>query len=167
MIVSDIPDFRSDQCGQPFTGKAATMLKNMLKDKGIIDCYFTYIVKCRPYDGVEPTKEQIAACMPYFEKEYEKVQPKYILTLGNNALSALTKHSGIMKWRGQELAYRDSILIPTMSPAAIDRNPRNRPLFDADISLLADKINGVNHNNDDIQIHYVYDKDELKALYVH
>lgn len=65
-----------------------------------------------------------------------------ILALGNEALYVTTGHSGIMKYRGQRL---DSLNLPVMasvSPAAVDRNPSQLSLLQADVAALLRWVNG-------------------------
>jgi uracil-DNA glycosylase family 4 len=60
--------------------------------------YFTSTLKCRQFD-LSASKADIKACSTYLNQEIARVKPKWILATGNEALLALTGHSGIMKYR--------------------------------------------------------------------
>jgi len=104
--------------------------------------FFTSVVKCRAFD-VDPGKRDIKACVEaYLHKEIEALKPKFILGMGNEALAALTSHSGIMKWRGRVEEVNGAQVITTVSPASVTRNPGQKGAWQADLQLFASTING-------------------------
>lgn len=60
-----------------------------------------------------------------------------ILALGNEGLHAVTGHSGIMKYRGRDLAASDGTrCVASISPAAIERTPSLQAMLASDIASL-------------------------------
>jgi uracil-DNA glycosylase family 4 len=106
------------------------------------ECYFTSALKCQNYEA-NIGKTDIKMCRGYLEAEIRKVKPTWILALGNEALGALTSHSGIMKYRGRVIEHHSGAKIfPTISPNAVLRNPGQRPSYMADLKLFVAEILG-------------------------
>lgn len=134
MVVSRMPNSPTYQ----------TMIEAELVEAGIDleRVFFTSVIKCRAFD-VEPGKRGLKACTEaYLDKEIEAIQPKYILGFGNEALSALTKHSGIMKWRGRVEEINGAQVVCSVSPASVTRNPGQKGAWQADLQLFGSTING-------------------------
>ena len=148
MFVGEAPGASEDKSGLPFQGRAGQLLTRILKEHGIKreDVYITNAVKCRPPDNATPTKKQIQACHEYLIAEIEAVKPKVIVTLGNTPLQAVLKKSGIMKHRGEpvQATFRSHtcMVVPTVHPASIFRNPKNEPLFKADLDTMEGVLRG-------------------------
>src|SRR5580765_380336 len=86
MIVSRMPNSPTYQ----------DMIEAELVNAGIeLDrCFFTSVIKCRSFDA-NPGKNDLKTCVAtYLDAEIASVKPKFILGFGNEALTALTKHSG-------------------------------------------------------------------------
>lgn len=144
MIVGEAPGFREDDVRKPFAGKAGQLLDASLQEVGLNrDQFFvSNACKCRPPENRTPTVTEIKACAQYLEGEIEAVQPKFILTVGNVGLRAVTKKSGIMKHRG-EIYERDSAkVLPTVHPAAVLRNPHYADVWRADLATFARLVRG-------------------------
>jgi DNA polymerase I len=130
-LVGEAPGFREDDIGKPFAGRSGRLLDDILIELGANrrDVYISNIVHCRPPDNRTPSKKEMQACFPYLEKELDVVRPNMIVALGNTALKALTRRSGITKYRGTTFDYQGNgwyaKILPTFHPAAILRNPRN------------------------------------------
>ena len=91
MVVSRMPNSRTYQ----------EMIEAELMSAGVPleRTYFTSVVKCRSFDA-DPGKKDLKVCTEtYLDAEIAAIKPKFILGFGNEALAALTPHSGIMKWR--------------------------------------------------------------------
>jgi DNA polymerase-1 len=139
MIVGEAPGAREDESHKAFVGPAGILLTEELAAAGIkrSDCYITNVAKCRPPQNRTPTKKEISTCVDaYLEREISRVNPRYILTVGNSALQGLTGKSGIKKHRGSVFRYGDAKILATLHPAAILRNPYLRPELKADFQRL-------------------------------
>jgi len=172
MIVGEAPGANEDEGGLPFQGRAGQLLNRILLEKGISrdKVYVTNAVKCRPPENATPNKTQIKACNDYLVKEIEAVKPKVIVTLGNTPLQAVLKKSGIMKHRGEAIeatfGNHSYIVMPTIHPAAVLRNPKNEPLIKADIDTLKGLLDGKGKQQNDEQnsfkVKFVMNKAQLK-----
>lgn len=123
-------------------------------------------LKCRNFEA-NASNADVKACKPYLDAEIEQVKPKYILSLGNEALLATTGHSGITKYRGRPIERGGVTIFPTISPAAVLARPQNRPGFAADLKFFASMVSGQQTNTVDvIEPMMVDDMTQLKSLAV-
>ena len=89
MIISERPGDNEDRVGKPFVGRAGELLDKMLTAIELDterDVLITNVVRCKPEVDRSPTKEEVAACFPFMEKQIALVAPKVILVLGAVAL---------------------------------------------------------------------------------
>ena len=105
--------------------------------------YFATAIKCRTFDQ-DASNADVKECRKYLSSELERLQPKFVLALGNEALLSLTGHSGITKYRGRIFEDpRGFDIISTISPSAVKRNPGQRPGYLADLRLFVNRVMGV------------------------
>jgi DNA polymerase I-like protein with 3'-5' exonuclease and polymerase domains len=104
----------------------------------------TPVLKCSDYDTTLTNKQLKAHAEQYLWPEIERANPKYILALGNEALIATTGKTGIMKQRGHEFPSKvgKAIVMATISPSAVNRNPGQLPGYMADLRLFGNMVNG-------------------------
>lgn len=106
------------------------------------DIFFTQAIKCRTFDQNASNKD-IKTCKTYLDQEIDRVRPKFILALGNEALLATVGHSGITKYRGRVYDHPSGAkVIATISPASVKRNPGQRPGYMADLRLFSNLVLG-------------------------
>ena len=105
--------------------------------------YFTQAIRCKTFER-DATRKNIKDCAnAYMEPEVQLIKPKYILVLGNEALMAVTGKSGITKYRGRVIDRPDGIqVIGTISPSAVNRNPGQKPAYQADLRLFVNLVKG-------------------------
>lgn len=150
----------------PFSKKALDDLIGMMEAAGL-DCTtaFTSVIKCQVWDK-NPTKAQNRICAEnYLTKEVEQLKPKWILALGNEALTALTGKAQVTKYRAQVYNYQGSNVFPTLSPSAVKRNPGQQGGFIADLRFLAGLMSGQGQKGyKPDAFHLVAGTEKLKAL---
>lgn len=114
-----------------------------LREMGIKESiFFTQAIKCRTFDQ-NASNSDIKQCKTYLDQEIERVKPKYILALGNEALLATIGRSGIMKYRGKVFDHPSGAkVLPTISPSSVKRNPGQKPGYLADVRLFANLVLG-------------------------
>lgn len=105
--------------------------------------YFTPVIKCRDFDVTLTNKQLKDHAAEYLIPELERIKPKYILALGNESLLATVGKSGITKYRGKPFDFNDAVVMATLSPSAINRNPGQKPGYIADLRLFINRVNGV------------------------
>lgn len=92
LIVAEQPGIDDEIAGLPFQGDAGRLLDTMLAAVQLPQAesrYGTYVIKCRAVSGREPDADEVAACVPYLQREIELLQPQWILALGRVAARAL------------------------------------------------------------------------------
>lgn len=98
MLVGEQPGDMEDKQGAPFVGPAGRILNEALAAAGIDrdDAYVTNVVKHFKWIAVhrrrmhkKPNAREIAACVPWLEKEIEVVKPEILVCLGATAAHAL------------------------------------------------------------------------------
>lgn len=149
MILGEAPGAEEERTGRVFAGRAGQLLDHHLRDSGLstLDPYVSNVVKCRPPDNRTPERIEWEACRLYLEGEIESIRPRGILLLGNVALRAVWRKSGITKNRGVRLEVRDPLLagIPVMAtihPAYVLRNPGQSAVFAEDVRRFSRLLNG-------------------------
>jgi DNA polymerase len=127
VFVGEGPGADEDAQGRPFVGKAGELLTAMIQAMGFSreEVYIANVVKCRPPGNRTPEPGEVAACLPYLDRQLLAIRPKIIVALGNTPLRALTGDDklGITAHRGKMLAWRGIPLLPTFHPAYLLRNP--------------------------------------------
>src|SRR5688572_12934161 len=98
ILVGEQPGNDEDLQGRPFVGPAGRLLDEALAAAGIdrADAYVTNVVKHFKWTPKgkrrmhqKPGAREIAACLPWLEKEIELIRPKVLVCLGATAAQAL------------------------------------------------------------------------------
>ncbi len=139
LFIGEAPGAEEDAQGEPFVGQAGKLLDNMLKSIGLKrgdNVYITNVVKSRPPDNRNPLPDEIAACMPYLQRQIELIQPKLIVTLGKIASEALLGNKAtVASLRGKVHAYQGIPLIVTYHPAYLLRTLQDKARAWEDLCL--------------------------------
>ena len=87
MLVGQNPGADEDETGRPFVGRAGKFLTKALADNGIKreDVFITNIVKHTSPQNRKPFSDEVAACLPYLNKQISVIKPKMIVLLGASA----------------------------------------------------------------------------------
>jgi uracil-DNA glycosylase len=136
MFVGEAPGEDEDRKGEPFVGRAGQLLTSTLKKFGVerSQVFIANILKCRPPGNRTPAPDEMAACMPWLQRQIGLVKPKLICGLGNIAVQTLlVTKTGITKLRGRLTQAQGLPFFPTFHPAYILRNMNDLPLFEADV----------------------------------
>src|SRR5215472_8123517 len=149
MIIGEAPGEQEAVSGRVFSGRAGTLLDRLLEEAGLDrdECYVTNVVKCRPPDNRRPDRVEFEACRVYLEAEARAVKPRFVLLLGNAALQAVARKSGITKQRGLRLRVKDPVwanrsVMATFHPAYILRNPGQHSTLAEDVKRFARLMRG-------------------------
>lgn len=166
MIVGEAPGASEDRTGVAFVGASGRVLEKAIRELAQLDpteVYISNAVKCRPPDNRTPSRTEVKACSSYLLGEISEVQPDYILTLGNTALQAVLRKSGIMKHHGSFERRHGALVMPTLHPAAVLRNPKWARVFATDVHRFGRRIRG-EETSLDTKIKYIRTKQGLRAL---
>ncbi len=106
VFIGEAPGKSEDLSGRPFVGASGKFLDEMLASIKLSreDVYITNIVKYRPPENRDPSKEEIKACEAWLHAEIQLIQPKLIVTLGRYALNHFIPDVKIGEAHGQSYA---------------------------------------------------------------
>src|SRR5262252_3633791 len=109
MVIGEAPGANEAETGRVFSGRAGQLLDLHLEEAGLPrdEVYVTNVVKCRPPDNRRPDRVEFEACRIYLEREAKQISPRFVLLLGNAALQAVARKSGITTKRGVRLDIKD------------------------------------------------------------
>ena len=144
LFVGEGPGAEEDRLGLPFVGRSGQLLDLMLdavdlsREKNV---YIANIVKCRPPGNRDPLPEESAACMEWLDAQTAIIRPKVIVCLGRVAAARLIKPDiKIMSEHGQFIEKDGALMMATLHPAALLRNPNNKPEAFRDYLKLRDYL---------------------------
>lgn len=144
LFIGEGPGEHEDLEGEPFVGRGGQLLDRFLAAVDLdrrSNIYITNMVKCRPPKNRDPLPEEVAACAPFLQKQLELIQPKIIVCLGRVAACALMdKNFKVTKEHGQWRQKDGVWMMGTFHPAALLRNPNNKPQCFEDMLSLQQKI---------------------------
>lgn len=107
-----------------------------------------------PYDATLG-REEIKEAGEFLREIVALQDVTHVLSMGNEALTATTGHSGIMKWRGKMLPSKVGVnVLATIAPAAVSRNPSQKLNLQADIKYFYNACNDIALDGDE-PTHYV------------
>jgi len=139
MFVGEGPGAEEDRTGRPFVGAAGQYLDKWLASIALdrTRCYIANCVKCRPPQNREPHPDEIAACLPYLERQIAAVKPRVICCLGRIAAQTLLgTTSSLGALRGKVHQRNGVPVIVTYHPSAVLRDQSLRkPVWD-DLKVL-------------------------------
>ena len=139
LLVGEGPGAEEDRTGRPFVGAAGNYLDKWIAAAGLDRraCFIANCVKCRPPQNREPHPDEIAACMPYLERQIRALAPRAILCLGRIASHALlATASSVGELRGRVHDRGGIPLVVTYHPAAVLRDQALRGPVWEDLKLL-------------------------------
>jgi DNA polymerase-1 len=142
MIIGEAPGQHEDDQGRPFVGRSGEVLDALLEDNGWDreDIFITNAVSCRPPNNRAPSKKEINACKKWLDYQIAMVKPKFILTMGNVPLQAMTGGTGIKKKRGKPIEKDGIIILPTYHPAATLYDPTTEWHLKKDFARFRDIV---------------------------
>jgi DNA polymerase len=157
MFIGEAPGAQEASSGRPFVGSAGRVLDGYLEAIGLDreDVYVTNVVKDRPPENRDPTKEEIAAYAPFLVRQVEVIQPRVIVTLGRFAMDYVLElfemeeqGSKISDLHGQaletEAPYGELVVVPLYHPAAGFYNKDLRDVMAEDFQVLKELLESLN-----------------------
>jgi len=126
LLVGEAPGEEEDRIGKPFVGKAGKILHKVLSECGYERSEYGIVnsIRCWPGPGNPTPKEKhISACRKFLLEDVASLKPKVIIMLGNVALKALTRKSGITKIRGSVWEEDGIYYVPTFHPSSVNYDP--------------------------------------------
>lgn len=144
LFIGEGPGENEDLQGEPFVGRGGQLLDKMLNAVDLDrhkNIYIANIVKCRPPQNRDPLQEEQEACIDWLRNQVALIKPKIIVCLGRIAAMKIIKPDmKIMKEHGIFFEKKGVIMMATLHPAALLRNPTNKPAAFEDFLKLREKI---------------------------
>ena len=144
LFIGEGPGENEDLQGEPFVGRGGQLLDKMLaavdldRKKNI---YIANIVKCRPPKNRDPLPEEQEACIEWLRNQVALIRPKIIVCLGRiSAMRIIKPDIKITKEHGQFFEKNGVLMMATLHPAALLRNPNQKPAAFEDFLKLREKI---------------------------
>ncbi len=120
VFVGEAPGKQEDLTGEPFVGASGKLLNEMLASIGLerSDVYITNIVKYRPPANRDPSRQEIAAFVPYLKRQIEIIRPRAVVFLGRHAMNVFLPELKIGEAHGQPVLRDGWTYLPLYHPAA-------------------------------------------------
>ena len=147
LFVGEGPGQSEDEQGLPFVGRSGQLLDKYLfaidLDRAS-NCYIANIVKCRPPQNRDPLPAESEACMPWLREQFRLLRPKIVVCLGRVAAQRMIRADfSVTKEHGTFIEKNGILFMGTFHPAALLRQPQNKPEAFGDFVALRDKIHEV------------------------
>lgn len=121
ILVGEAPGANEDTAGEPFVGRAGSILDQILGAGGVSrnQTLITNTVCCRPPSNRDPTPDEIETCSVNLDDQISLARTWVGLTLGKIPLNALLGKSGepIGAHKGRPFWYKNKVWVPTYHPA--------------------------------------------------
>ncbi len=140
LVIGEAPGAEEDRRGEPFVGRAGQLLNSMLRAIGCAreDVYIANVLKCRPPGNRDPSPTEVAACLPYLQRQIELLAPALILVVGRIAAqNLLATEVPIARLRGtvHRFGASEIPLVVTYHPAYLLRSPGEKRRAWVDLKL--------------------------------
>lgn len=144
LFVGEGPGENEDLEGEPFVGRGGKLLDKMLEAVDLsrkTNIYIANIVKCRPPKNRDPHPEEQDACIGWLREQVRILRPKIIVCLGRiSAQKIISPDFKVTKQHGEFTERNGVLLMGTFHPAALLRNPNNKPLAFEDFIKLRERL---------------------------
>ncbi|MBO4382771.1 MAG: uracil-DNA glycosylase [Clostridia bacterium] len=144
LFVGEGPGYQEDVQGEPFVGPSGQLLDKLLaaidldRQNGV---YIANIVKCRPPQNRDPQPDEQDICLTWLREQVRVLRPKIIVCLGRIAAQKLIDPEfRVTKEHGQFVERKGVWMMGTFHPAALLRNPAQKPDAFDDFLALRDKL---------------------------
>ncbi len=138
LICGEAPGETEDERGQPFCGKAGTLLREKLERFDVRlrrDCWTVNSIACRPDDNKLPPKS-VDHCRPLVVRAIRRLKPEVIILLGTAAVHSVIgwlwkqDTGGVNRWAGFQIPSRrlNAWICPTWHPSHVMREEPGKQL---------------------------------------
>lgn len=144
LFIGEGPGANEDLQGEPFVGRGGQLLDKFLaavdldRKKNI---YIANMVKCRPPQNRDPLPAEQDMCIGWLREQTRLLRPKIIVCLGRiSATRLISPDFKVTKQHGQFIEKNGTLMMGTFHPAALLRNPNQKPQALEDFIALREKI---------------------------
>lgn len=147
MFIGEGPGYNEDKQGEPFVGRGGQLLDKYLEHINLDrhkNIYIANMVKCRPPENRDPSEEEQDCCIEWLREQTRLIRPKIMVCLGRiSAKRLISKDFKVTVQHGQFIEKGGILFMGTFHPAALLRNPNNKPAALEDFLALQEKIKEV------------------------
>ena len=144
LFIGEGPGENEDLQGEPFVGRGGQLLDQFLAAVDLdrhTNIYIANTVKCRPPKNRDPKPEEQQACSQWLENQIALLKPKIIVCLGRiSAMRYIKENFRVTKEHGLFFEKDGVLMMGTFHPAALLRNPHNKPEAFEDFLRVREKI---------------------------
>jgi len=144
MLIGEGPGQHEDEQGEPFVGRAGQLLDKMLDAVGLSrkkNVFIANMVKCRPPQNRDPQPDETEACLPWLREQVRALSPCVIVCLGRIAAQRLISPDfRVTREHGVLFEKNGVLMMGTLHPAALLRNPSQKPAALEDWLALRDRL---------------------------
>lgn len=144
MFIGEGPGENEDLQGEPFVGRAGKLLDKFLQAVDLdrnTNIYIANMVKCRPPKNRDPLPAEQEACIDWLREQVRFIKPKIIVCLGRiSAQRLISKDFKVTKQHGEFYEKNGVLMMGTFHPAALLRNPNQKPDAFEDFVKLREKL---------------------------
>ena len=143
MFIGEGPGENEDLQGEPFVGRAGKLLDKFIASIGLSreDVYIANMVKCRPPKNRDPLPEEQEACIGYLREQVRHISPHMIVCLGRiSAQRLISPDFKVTRQHGEWVNKNGTLMMGTFHPAALLRNPNNKPAAFEDFLKIRDEL---------------------------
>jgi DNA polymerase len=144
MFIGEGPGEQEDLQGEPFVGRSGQLLDKMLAAISLSrneNIYIANMVKCRPPQNRDPKPDEQDLCIQWLREQVRIIRPKMIVCLGRVAACRLIDPDfKVTKQHGEFIERNGVLMMGTFHPAALLRNPNNKPAAFDDFLKIREKL---------------------------
>ena len=144
LFIGEGPGEQEDLKGEPFVGRSGQLLDKYLAAIDLDrheNIYIANMVKCRPPGNRDPQPDEVDACIGYLREQIHIINPLFIVCLGRVAAKALIDPDFRVTVEHGQFMKKDNIwMMGTFHPAALLRNPNQKPEAFDDFCKLRDRL---------------------------
>ena len=147
LLIGEGPGENEDLQGQPFVGRSGKLLDQFLESIDLSrekNVYIANMVKCRPPKNRDPKPEEQEACLHWLREQFKIIRPRLVICVGRIAAQRMIRQDfSVTREHGQIINKGGILFMGTFHPAALLRQPQNKPEAFADFTVLRDTIAAV------------------------
>lgn len=164
MIINSYASDADEEKGEAVM--SPQLLEFMVRlEKKPSEVYYTNAIKCRVPKGIKIKVGEINKCSKlHLKAEIEKVQPKYILLIGAQALKA-TLGGSITVINGTTIEHEGIKYIPTYSPGIAFRDPGKAPFVDQALNNFINLTRGTERTLPKLNIKILKNKSDISRAF--
>ena len=129
-----------DSSNDYYAGRSGATLKNMIEKVLMLqlnDIFLTHSIKCKPLNSNLPSLSEFNSCKNYLFTQIEFIQPKVIVTLGEEAYKHLTGDAdNFHNVRGHVIDFNNTKLVPIYHQSYILKNPESKKITMHDLQTI-------------------------------